>query len=746
MAGAKIRDGVHKTYYPNGQLKSEAIYKDGKLNGLKKTYHEDGKLDVEEYYRNDKLHGTHTLYDRETGKPKFVAIFADGVVQSAKLYDPKRGTAFEVDYKKGKRNGALRKTKMKPEDAKPSTKEHKNAVIDNSDMLSMTRTWVDKDGFLKENILPIKFLPQEFVRAIIKDKRTIRDHAVRRTSATRDQMEMARTLALDSIPEIEKNYHQAGKKQEELMSKGDWQSPAFDRTCKDISINSGAATWVFDILTVAGKPEDAEALIKMAYRDTEFRYQMIDTAAIIEARLGILNQGAVIKILNSISNENERKSSLLAARILTSYGFWEGLPLLLKQLESSSDTIETSDAAEALLSSDDPRVITAMRSVLRTFLEEKKRIDNEHGSRPNKQYPYYLHTASGYALLNFVAFGEESDLEQIVKLPLTNRHLEVIFPITANPQDILGPLIGKTYQSQLAAKLYPAIKLRPEEQAEALHTQLLNILINNYLPKLDPYVREYKYARIGVNSEYNPRISFLRPNTTVANMVGEENEKFLTDDMTWIPRPWAIKFLVREFIKGKYSNAKYLDYLPHEELTRVLKEENIDENQTPYIDLYLAYHRVASRLFQIYNPYPQGAEYRAFVLCNKTNPYGVVSGCMAIRPFWQNSNKLRFEITLRFVTVGEKGLAAAMSDPDDPTISSYVGKTGRNLISDVQLYRLHDEITVRDKGTNENRVLVFETDVIKKDLSNLTFHLEIKLFESRWPVDIALYTSSLSRN
>ncbi|MFC1644387.1 WG repeat-containing protein, partial [Candidatus Omnitrophota bacterium] len=50
----KIPDGVHKNYYENGKVKSEATYKNGKQNGPVRWYHENGKLKSEHIYKDGK--------------------------------------------------------------------------------------------------------------------------------------------------------------------------------------------------------------------------------------------------------------------------------------------------------------------------------------------------------------------------------------------------------------------------------------------------------------------------------------------------------------------------------------------------------------------------------------------------------------------------------------------------------------------------------------------------------------------
>ena len=50
----EVKNGVEKTYYPNGVLWLELNYKNGKLEGKQKAYFEDGKIQTEEDYINNK--------------------------------------------------------------------------------------------------------------------------------------------------------------------------------------------------------------------------------------------------------------------------------------------------------------------------------------------------------------------------------------------------------------------------------------------------------------------------------------------------------------------------------------------------------------------------------------------------------------------------------------------------------------------------------------------------------------------
>ena len=101
---------VVKEYWPNGQVKSERTYQDGKLEGISKEYGEDGTVLSEENYENGKKNGISKLYytdgtlrmetnyqdDLKDGlettylrwdNKKTVALFEKGKAMNTKRYD-----------------------------------------------------------------------------------------------------------------------------------------------------------------------------------------------------------------------------------------------------------------------------------------------------------------------------------------------------------------------------------------------------------------------------------------------------------------------------------------------------------------------------------------------------------------------------------------------------------------------------------------------------------------------------------
>ena len=60
----KIPDGIVKEYHPNGHLKLELSFKNGKQEGKFKQYMSSGELMEEAVYKDGKLEGTRTIYSR----------------------------------------------------------------------------------------------------------------------------------------------------------------------------------------------------------------------------------------------------------------------------------------------------------------------------------------------------------------------------------------------------------------------------------------------------------------------------------------------------------------------------------------------------------------------------------------------------------------------------------------------------------------------------------------------------------
>lgn len=86
-----IKNGVEKTYYPNGVLWLELTYKNGKLEGIQKSYFENGNIQTEDEYKNDKRNGQYKGYSSN-----------GNLYVEYTFIDDKKNGPFALYYKSGK--------------------------------------------------------------------------------------------------------------------------------------------------------------------------------------------------------------------------------------------------------------------------------------------------------------------------------------------------------------------------------------------------------------------------------------------------------------------------------------------------------------------------------------------------------------------------------------------------------------------------------------------------------------------
>ena len=94
-------DGLHRSWYENGQLKLERNYTDGELNGLLKVWYENGQLKIEMNYKDDKFDGlTKTWY--ENGQLEFERNYTDGELNGLLKWWNENGQLIsKVNYDNG---------------------------------------------------------------------------------------------------------------------------------------------------------------------------------------------------------------------------------------------------------------------------------------------------------------------------------------------------------------------------------------------------------------------------------------------------------------------------------------------------------------------------------------------------------------------------------------------------------------------------------------------------------------------
>lgn len=104
-----FRQGIWRTFWPDGNLKSEVVYRDNKKNGLEMNwYNRTNCVKKEAYYYNGQLDGTVTFYNKNC-KKEFVENYKNGIKEGLEIsYYPNGNIKAEGYYKKGNLDGVYK--------------------------------------------------------------------------------------------------------------------------------------------------------------------------------------------------------------------------------------------------------------------------------------------------------------------------------------------------------------------------------------------------------------------------------------------------------------------------------------------------------------------------------------------------------------------------------------------------------------------------------------------------------------
>lgn len=100
-----ILEGYEVTYYPFGQIKSQSYYKDGLRDGRTIIYHPDGKIQIENYYHKGQLYGEQKYFS-VNGQLVNTSYYDLGVLISETMYK-KNGSILEKIDKLSPKEGLV---------------------------------------------------------------------------------------------------------------------------------------------------------------------------------------------------------------------------------------------------------------------------------------------------------------------------------------------------------------------------------------------------------------------------------------------------------------------------------------------------------------------------------------------------------------------------------------------------------------------------------------------------------------
>jgi antitoxin component YwqK of YwqJK toxin-antitoxin module len=98
---ASFAKNVRKGYYPDGQLKLEIPFENGKPDGQAKVYYKGGTLREEKGFRNGRQHGMSRIYYKNGRLMKEVPYKNGKKHGIEKIYNPDGNLIKELKYKNG---------------------------------------------------------------------------------------------------------------------------------------------------------------------------------------------------------------------------------------------------------------------------------------------------------------------------------------------------------------------------------------------------------------------------------------------------------------------------------------------------------------------------------------------------------------------------------------------------------------------------------------------------------------------
>jgi len=158
----KKKDGMEKKYYPDGSLRAEIRYVDGKKHGIAKEYYRNGNLKLVVNYEKGIKEGASSFY-YENGKLYRETPYRKGKIEGTRKIYSNGKLIAEVPYKNGKPGAGLKEFFIS---GKPKT-DHPKLVVSARDNRLQNNMYVlevsfsntnPKDEFYVGELLEGKFL------------------------------------------------------------------------------------------------------------------------------------------------------------------------------------------------------------------------------------------------------------------------------------------------------------------------------------------------------------------------------------------------------------------------------------------------------------------------------------------------------------------------------------------------------------------------------------------------------------
>lgn len=526
-----------------------------------------------------------------------------------------------------------------------------------------------------------------------------------------------------------------------------------------------AEAWALRILSAWGDESDVEKLIQPDRNHPYFSawVDMMTVAARIEARLGRLDTGYLIRLLDA----PDRAAAANAALVLHEFGVAAADDWLKRNIiEDPRDERELDWQAisRALLSFPPDQARPAFQRLIKRLLERRAEIvalpEDQREDQINEYDPFPL-------LLFFLAQGGDDELRALADEPVSWYDAPALAFLASDPTLLARSLFvdwaasNRTTNSwdtvQLASLCLGAIGLPADSKDE-------------YFQKLEKAVHDEVAVRLAAREDLfdsdktaspsyytetmSQAASFCRPVESTVRSFIEKN----TPPASWIPPQWKDEEYLDRLLQGGFERttiAMLLDTVPPDRMATLLAARGDAVKAYPF-DLYSAYSRLVDRANFAFPMGAEGAKFFAMVLDDTDRrPYvfgrleegsteygGGFTGLISMRPELV-AGRLRLHIGLAPIRHDYLSCNAFLceerkKDSDWPH-DRYARDGGRSLISAVRLFRADDEVKVTEVAHDEEGNFVFEADIAQPDLAGLHLRVELAFFDQRRSIGYDLF-------
>ena len=497
--------------------------------------------------------------------------------------------------------------------------------------------------------------------------------------------------------------------------------------------------WIRRILFLSGTREDAARLVALAGREAYAGYaeELIELAAGIENRLGMLEEGAVAGLLE----EGEGTPALTAARLLHAYGSRAGDALLLARLARPDDDRLVPELVTTLGDSADAAVLEAMRGVLRAALAARQRAEAQQAGAPGPPaYPYYLNEAGWRSALHLLAFGGPADRALAADYPLPETAQFPLARLLVDPWPVIALRLEVMADQQASftidwARFFcPSLELLPETEAEEIHRRFRDGLVsiavaqnwNGLLPRAIGVAVPWMY---GVASGRCRASAELAEIVYQARFKAPQAESYVGKE-DWIARDWKAQELIAAFADGNPLLDAQLEHLAPETVAAGLA----GREGPPGTDLFLAWHAIGSG--------GCGPDRCPFVLTGRS---GAIGGALAVvlrpRPSFA-ADALTVELDFDLAAKSDGGLAEMIANPEG-VFAPYLRSRGAALVERVFATRGGEQIPLEKVEGAEG--IVYRASMENPVPDDLYLHIVLRLFDRQRTLDLPLFATSAAK-